>query len=110
MISSLKLNSTPALAAVNLILMSCSLSPLGWRRSFAFISNIVCWKGMSTPTQHQLYKQVWLRLNTVYPQTAVVDHCRQPYQTPGHNTGGAGPGPLVVIRCEEKVPILVVVL
>jgi len=127
-ITSPKLPSAPALTAALSTVSSCpaaanlqlrhllSLPPrMAWQLCPALVSNIDTLLGEGVPRHTQeLYKQVWLRLNTVYPRQLWLLTVNSLTTPPAITQEELALDPLAVLRCDEKVfrtgPILQIVL
>jgi len=127
-ITSPKLPSAPALTAALSTVSSCpaaanlqlrqllSLPPrVAWQLCPALVSNIDTLLGQTVPRHTQeLYKQVWLRLNTVYPRQLWLLTVNSLTSPPAITQEELALDPLAVLRCDERVfrtgPILQIVL
>jgi len=129
-ITSSKLPSAPALTAALSTVSSCSavanlqlrqllfLTPrVAWQLCPALVSNIDTLLGQTVPRHTQeLYKQVWLRLNTVYPRQLWIWLLTvNSLTSPDHITQEElALDILAMLRCDERVfgtvPILQIVL
>eukprot|EP00092_Neocalanus_flemingeri_P019401 GFUD01021015.1.p1 GENE.GFUD01021015.1~~GFUD01021015.1.p1 ORF type:complete len:1102 (+),score=357.95 GFUD01021015.1:297-3602(+) len=123
-----KLPSAPALKAALSTVSSCpaaanlqlrqllSLPPrVAWQLCPALVSNIDTVLGETVPRHTQeLYKQVWLRLNTVYPRQLWLLTVNSLTAPPAITQEELALDPLAVLRCDERVfrtgPILQIVL
>ena len=110
-------NTVACPAATNLQLQHLlSLPPrLAWSAAPVLVSHIrtVLQPRVPRHTQ-QLYKQVWLRLNTVYPRQLWLATVNSLNQTPAITAEELAIDPLSVLRCDSRVfrsgPILDVLL
>lgn len=108
---------TTCSAPANMMLgQMLSLPPrLAWEMAPTFVSQIssIVREGVPRHTQ-ELYKQVWLRLNTVYPRQLwlMTVNCLTP--PPSISQEDLALDPLSVLRCPDQVfrtgPILTIVL
>jgi len=104
-------------AAANLHLRQLlSLPPrVVWQLCPALVSNIDTVLGHTVPRHTQeLYKQVWLRLNTVYPRQLWLLTVNSLTTPPSITQEELALDPLAVLRCDERVfrtgPMLQIVL
>ena len=110
-------NTVTCPAATNLQLQHLlSLPPrLAWSAAPVLVAHIrtVLQRRVPRHTQ-QLYKQVWLRLNTVYPRQLWLATVNSLNQTPAISAEELAIDPLSVLRCDSRVfrsgPILDVLL
>jgi len=104
-------------AAANLHLRQLlSLPPrVVWQLCPALVSNIDTVLGHTVPRHTQeLYKEVWLRLNTVYPRQLWLLTVNSLTSPPAITQEELALDPLAVLRCDERVfrtgPLLQIVL
>jgi integrator complex subunit 2 len=105
----------PAAANIQLGRVLALPARLAWQHALTLVSNgySVLEPGVPRHTQ-ELWRQVWLRLNTVYPRQLWLLTVNQLTPPPAISQEDLALDPLAVLRCDERVfrcgPLLSVVL